>query len=545
MKELQERSKTTGNYKAMNSNLDSVSKNSNSDKVHSTPKLPSILEAVDSLNQNFLPNSPFIVNYNSKMNSKKSSFMERNQEDDNEGLEKMLPEDQNPYETLEPEEDIPKPPAFYTLVMMTLSLTEGFTLGYMESLMSIFRQKGLHSSQIGVLSFMMYPFMFSFLGSPIVDRYFSSSFGKRKSYLIPCKIIVAISLGIFSFFADELVDNNRVGTIALIYFLLGLVQLFDLNALIGLRFEVYGRKYTGLASFTNYSGIILGLFFGYHFFIILNSDYVCRDLLGFKGALVSHGLGNLFFAVVNVLAGLGTWFIKEKPAQHSEKILSVYKLTKILLCHTTYRKPTLWLMTSCFATTSLRATVALQLIRGGMRREHIVMMLALNAPFNLALNFVLKRFMIPGRILRVASLFTGLYLVAVYVDWFNITTLDPQNHYTRALLLSFVGIVAESACPWMSYHMGFINASTHPRYAATYAGTYAGVVAPGKILPITLTVSLLDYLPYSILFISLNIANLIWLGILFKPVAEVSDNLKPEEFRKAIDEALEVNTQID
>lgn len=147
-----------------------------------------------------------------------------------------------------------KVPAFYTLVMIALSATEGFNLGYMDSLMGIFRQRGVHSSRIGILNIMMYPFLLSFIGAPIVDRYYSKSFGKRKSYLFPCKLIIAVGLFIFSMYVDDLVDNEKISTIAFCLFGIGLVQLFDFNALTGLRFELYGLENTGLASFTLYAG---------------------------------------------------------------------------------------------------------------------------------------------------------------------------------------------------------------------------------------------------------------------------------------------------
>ena len=438
-----------------------------------------------------------------------------------------------------------KIPVFNTIVMIALSSTEGFNLGYMESLMGIFRQRGFHSSKIGILSIMMYPFLLSFLGAPVVDKYYSRKFGKRKSYLVPCKMAIAIGLFILSYFIDEFVDDGRVTTIALYLFLIGLIQLFDFNALTGLRYEIYGHENTGLASFTLYAGslllmvgMLLGTFFAYHMFILLNSEYVCRDLLGIEsGPILSHGSACAFFAFVNLASGIGVYFIKEKVERPGDrnKLVSIVKLLKIFLFDPTYRRVTFWLTFSCFGAIGLRSSVSLQLIKKGLRREHIVMLLATNAIFNMTNNFILKKYMVPGRIIRVCCFFILAYLCVLYIDLYNVVTFDPELNYNRTLVLYFVGIFFESACPWMSYHMGFINATTYHKYAASYQTTLMGIVNIGKIIPVTSVVTLMDYTNYTFLFFVMNSINMLFIVLTFNSLATKIDLTTIETYNKIIE----------
>jgi Acetyl-coenzyme A transporter 1 len=490
------------------------------------------------------------------------------------------------------------PPVFYTFVLVALSTTEGFNLGYMESLSGIFRERQMSSAQIAQLSLLMYPFLLSFLGAPIVDKYYSATFGKRKSYLVPCKFIIAIAEFWFSFKIDHLVATNSVTTIALTLFAVGLVQLFDFNALSGLRYELYGPKHTGLASFTLYSGLLFGNFFGYHLFVLFNSDYACRDVMGISDkALMSHSMLIRFFATVNFLSGVGAYLIDEvgyikslnaskaraeqkaslNPEEQDgegilkektpkidremdilgvenearnltateerqgliakEETLSTFKLAKTLIQNPLHRRAVLWVMFSCSGAMALRATVSLQLIKQGMQREHIVMMLGLNALCAVTNNFLLKRFMKVGQIIRFCTLFLVLYLLVIFVDYTNIMTFDKENHYRRALILYFVGIFFEGACPWMSYQIGYITATTYPKFAATYSTTFMGLVNLGKFIPISTTLALLDSVNYTVLFFTLDLANIAFLLLTYRSLACQIDDTPIEEYHKVIQQA--------
>ena len=429
-----------------------------------------------------------------------------------------------------------KPTGFTTFSIVLLSMTEGFNLGYMDSLMSIFRQRGVHSSRIGILTIMMAPFVLSFLGAPVVDKYYLPGFGKRKTYLVPCKFIIGIALFVFSFMVNQAVADERITFIAFYLFLVGLVQLFDFNALAGLRFELYGTENTGTAAFTLYAGILLGNLLSYQTFILLNSSYVCKDLLGISSeGLVTHQHINLVFSLCNVAAGVCMLRVDEPlKARSKAKMISVLRLMRVFLLDKVYRRATLWLMFSCFGAIALRSTIALQLIKKGMRREHIVMLLAANAVFNLLNNFLLKRFMKPGQIVRICSFFIVCYLLVMYIDLYNVATFDAASGYSKGLVLFYAGIFFEGAFPYISYQIGFMNYSTYPKYAASYFNTFMGLINLGKILPVSITVTLLDYMNYSFLFFLLNSLNILFIVLTFKTVATAIDTTPIETYNSII-----------
>ena len=99
----------------------------------------------------------------------------------------------------------------------------------------------------------------------------------------------------------------------------------------------------------------------------------------------------------------------------------------------------------------------------------------------------------------------------------------------------FIGIFFESACPWMSYHIGFITATTYQKYAASYATTLMGLINIGKIIPVSLTITLLDYMNYTFLFFTLNIANMLFIALSFRDWATVIDQTPIEEYHAVIE----------
>ena len=444
---------------------------------------------------------------------------------------------------------MPKPPldkfAVFTIVM--LSMTEGFAIGYMESLVNIFRERGVHSRQLGIVMILVWPFLIGFLGAPIVDRYYLKGVGKRKTYLLPCKFVIAIGYMILSFYIDSLVSNIQITTIVTWIFIINLVQLFDYNALLGLRYELFGSERSDLAAFTLFCGIAIGIFCSYSGFVLLNSHYFCQEILGIKsGGLINHQFILIFFALANLFSGLCTLRITEKPDNGESKIINTLKLAKLMLTDKVTKRPLFWMVLTSFGVMSLKSSVSLKLIQKGMRREHLVMMQAVSLAGTVVSNFLLKKYMQKGQILTYCAKFLLVYLGLLYVDFFNVLTFDPASNYSRTIVIYLIGLFLEGLCPWGSYQMGFINSITYEKYAASYTTTMMGLLNMGRILPITLTVSILDYIWYPLFFILLNAVNmgsLVYLTAEAKAIDQLSEKAfhRPIQILQEESNPLEVN----
>src|SRR3990167_5575764 len=446
--------------------------------------------------------------------------------------------------------NLPKAPLnkFAVFTVMILSMTEGFAIGYMESLVNIFREKGVHSRQLGVVMILVWPFLLGFLGAPLVDKYYFKGFGKRKTYLLPCKIVIAIGYTILSFYIDNLVNTLQILTIVKWIFVINLVQLFDYNALLGLRYELFGSERSDLAAFSLFCGISIGIFCSYSGFVLLKSDYFCKDLLGIQsGGFISHQFILLFFASMNLASAACVCQIEEKTSdQNDAKIMNTLKLAKLMLTDKVTRRPLFWMAITSCGVMSLKSSISLKLIERGIRREHLVMMQAMSIAGTVVSNFVLKKYMQKGQILTYCGKFLLAYLAFLYIDFFNVLNFDPHKNYSLTIALYLVGLFFEGLCPWGSYQMGFINSITYEKYAASYSTTMMALLNAARILPISLTVTVLDYLWYPLFFVHLNLLNmfsLLYLGNEAKDIdaIPVTDFHKPVQRLQEEGNPLEVN----
>lgn len=424
---------------------------------------------------------------------------------------------------------------------MLLSTTEGFNMGYLNGLMDIFREEGVSSDQIGLLTIVNFPFLLCFLGGPIVDRYYSDRFGKRRTYLLPSKIVASLAYATFSLFIDDAVADKKISLITWVLVGIGTIQFFDFNALLGLRFEVFGAKNSGMASFTLFAGILIGEFFGYTMFVLLNSKYFCQELLGLKSdRLFTHQMLLILYSVLSLLAGLLTLGVKEKPSdtvvdRAETRSMNTFTMIRIMLCDPVVRKATLWVLYSGYALASLKPAIPQMLIHKGMRREHLVMMDGATVPFMIIGNWLLNRYVTPGHIMRRCCKLMIVALSTYSIDLLNVLTFDSENQYWLGIALYLLSNALVGFLPYMSYQIAFVNSISHPEHAASFATTMLGLMNFGKVIPITITVSLLDFTPFTVLFLALCGSNMLILLLTYNNVVRQVDEATLEEYHEGID----------
>ena len=431
---------------------------------------------------------------------------------------------------------------FVLLVIMLLSTTEGFNMGYLNGLMDIFREEGVSSDQIGLLTFINFPFLLCFLGGPIVDRYYSNKFGKRRTYLLPSKIVASLAYAGFSLYIDQAVADKQISLITWVLVAIGSIQFFDFNALLGLRYEVFGPKGSGMASFTLFAGILIGEFFGFTMFVLLNSKYFCQDLLGLKSErLFTHQMLLILYSVLSLIAGLLTLGVKEKPchrnvASPNERSMNTYTMIRIMLCDPVVKRATLWVLYSGYALACIKASIPQMLIHKGMRREHIVIMDGLIVvPFMIFGNWLLNKYIVIGKIMRSCCILMILYLGSCFIDLANVLTFDSDSRYELGLALYLFSNMCTGFLPYMSYQIAFVNSISHPEHAASFATTMLGLMNFGKVIPITIAVSMLDFVPFTALFLILTISNMLILFLTYNNIVRQIDDATLDEYHAGID----------
>lgn len=77
------------------------------------------------------------------------------------------------------------------------------------------------------MSLVSLPFSFKWLMSPIVDTYFSESFGKRKSYIVPMQYLVSGLIFWLSYHIEDLIANQKILKLVISFFILDTCMAFQ------------------------------------------------------------------------------------------------------------------------------------------------------------------------------------------------------------------------------------------------------------------------------------------------------------------------------
>jgi len=72
------------------------------------------------------------------------------------------------------------------VILTILYFIQGLPIGLVGSTIPfLLMEKGVNYKELALLSFAFYPFSFKIFFAPFEDLYYSRSFGKRKTYIIP------------------------------------------------------------------------------------------------------------------------------------------------------------------------------------------------------------------------------------------------------------------------------------------------------------------------------------------------------------------------
>src|SRR3990167_3306175 len=176
----------------------------------------------------------------------------------------------------------------YILMFAFIGLNDGMVIGYKSSLTGIFTEQGVPSEQRSLLSLITLVYAMRMFFAPLADKYFSKLIGKRRTYLLPCKVFSAFAYMLCSAYIEQWVREGRVLVITIYFLLVNTVMILENNALQGYRIDFFWRQNSGSAGASQTIGLYVGLAIGLQLFTCLNSDYITRTYLNLGGAVLSH-----------------------------------------------------------------------------------------------------------------------------------------------------------------------------------------------------------------------------------------------------------------
>ncbi len=180
--------------------------------------------------------------------------------------------------------------------LMILYLAQAIPLYFCTfGLPTILRSEGVSLEKIGLFGLLLLPWVIKFIWAPYVDRYYISSWGRRKSWFLTLQLLTILLFVIFSFY-----DPKEYATqIFLLAFLLSAVAATQDISIDGFSIEQTKSSAFQWSNFARVVGTTLGSMLGGALLIVL------YKIIGWHE--ITLYLGGLCFCIAVYM-----FFIKEK-----------------------------------------------------------------------------------------------------------------------------------------------------------------------------------------------------------------------------------------
>lgn len=144
-------------------------------------------------------------------------------------------------------------------LLASLYFAQGLPYGFFSQALPVFfRQQQVSLAVIGLLSLLSLPWAFKFAWAPLVDRFGSSRFGHRKSWIVPLQILAALLLVLCSSFEP----SRALNLIVPIVFMSNLVAATQDVATDGLAVDLLAVHERGLGNSMQVAGFRVGMIVG-------------------------------------------------------------------------------------------------------------------------------------------------------------------------------------------------------------------------------------------------------------------------------------------
>lgn len=296
-------------------------------------------------------------------------------------------------------------------ILLFLYILQGIPLGLIAAIPMMLQNRGASYKQQAEFSFAYWPFSLKLLWAPIVDSLYVKSFGRRKSWLVPCQYLIGVFMVFLSWVVDRWLGGNgiepNVPLLTALFFLLNFLAATQDIAVDGWALTMLKRCNVGYASTCNSVGQTAGYFLGYVAFIALESKDFCNTYL--RSVPKDEGMVTLpeflwFWGVCFLVATtLVAIFKRENDIQdkHTESRyteeheLNIYESYRVLL--DMVRKRPIQILAGILLTVKVTfaacdAVTSLKLIDAGVPKEKLALLVVPIIPLQIVLPLVVSRY---------------------------------------------------------------------------------------------------------------------------------------------------------
>ena len=156
-------------------------------------------------------------------------------------------------------------------LVTALYLLQGMNLALTGSIPLLLASHGATWKDRGTFTFAFYPFALKLIWAPLVDALYIKRFGRRKSWLVPLQIGMAVVFFVLSFFIESLIVNNRILLLTIVFFSIVFLTATQDICVDGLAVSLFSATIPQWASTSQTIGQVFGRFLGSSLLLTLES----------------------------------------------------------------------------------------------------------------------------------------------------------------------------------------------------------------------------------------------------------------------------------
>ncbi|KAJ2004451.1 hypothetical protein GGI04_002605 [Coemansia thaxteri] len=351
------------------------------------------------------------------------------------------------------------------LLLIVLYWLQGIPLGLAHGSIPFLLKEKLSFAQVGLFSLAGYPYSLKLFWSPFVDSWYDRKFGRRKSWIAPIQLIVAVMFWWMGSHIDSLVRNPADSIYEIMYLFLAIVFLSATQdiAVDGWALTLLSKENLSYASTCQTVGLNCGYFLSFTVFLALNSAEFSNKYIFSsprEEGFLQLGPYMAFWALMYVVVTLYLIVFKVEETSTSDEadygIVDTYK-TIWRICKLPHMRQ--FIAVLFFAKLGFipnDSTTQLKLIERGLHREDMALAVLIDFPVQIFFGYYAARWsqgsskMRPWRIAFVLRLLSSVLSMATVhffpedglTTWYFYIILLTKVAGSMASTVQFVGLSA-------------------------------------------------------------------------------------------------------
>jgi PAT family acetyl-CoA transporter-like MFS transporter 1 len=379
------------------------------------------------------------------------------------------------------------------MLLLLLYFLQGIPMGLSATLDLSLQEGGKVSlEEQGIFNLVGWPYSLKMLWAPIVDSVFLVSFGRRKSWLIPCQILIGCLLIFSAHSVEDYLQEKKIIPLTVIFFMFYLLAATQDIAVDGWALEILAKRNLGWASTCNSVGLTAGFYCSFTGFMALRTYDLCT-LPTFM--IVS---GTAFLLTTLLLA-----IFKKEAAQPNNvlemSIMDSYRSMIRVMQLPSVQSLALILFTRAMAFAAVDTLSSRKLLGAGMKKESLASLMVIMTPVQVIIPGLIAPYTAKNPLSLFISVFPirlvlvgcTMYFVATAPDFSTINDELPMTFYGSLVLLTLIGSIL-GTIQFVSL-MAFFAKISDPAVGGTFMTLLNTVTNLGNKWPNTLVLFFVNY----------------------------------------------------